>query len=57
MSSDDEPVKHEVKENKPFPCFTSLTGSSLLGMISTVSLPSLVHHYWEWFVFFHFMLH
>ena len=38
-------------------CFTSLTGSSLLGMISTVSLPSLVHHYWEWFVFFHFMFH
>jgi hypothetical protein len=76
MSSDDEPVKHEVKENTGHGlycfnssftgsffsghgiyCFTSLTGSSLLGMISTVSLPSLVHHYWEWFVFFHFMFH
>jgi hypothetical protein len=37
--------------------FTSLTGSSLLDMICTVALPSLVHHYWAWFVLFHFMLH
>jgi hypothetical protein len=36
--------------------FTSLTGSSLLGMICTVALPSLVHHYWAWFASFHFML-
>jgi hypothetical protein len=34
-------------------CFTSLTGSSLHGMICTVSLPSLVHHYWAWFVLIH----
>jgi hypothetical protein len=37
--------------------FTSLTGSSLLGIMCTVALPSLVHHYWAWFVLFHFMLH
>jgi hypothetical protein len=26
------------------------------GMICTVALPSLVHHYWAWFVLFHVML-
>jgi hypothetical protein len=39
-------------------CFTScFRGSFFFGMICTVSLPSLVHHYWAWFVLFHFMLH
>jgi hypothetical protein len=39
-------------------CFTSLIGTSLLGMVCFVSLhASLVHHHWAWFVLFHFMLH
>jgi hypothetical protein len=37
--------------------FTFLTGSSILGMIFTVSFSSLVLHYWAWFIRFHFMLH
>jgi hypothetical protein len=38
-------------------CFTSISGSSLLGMVFIVSLPSQVRHYWAWFVLFHFMHH
>jgi hypothetical protein len=37
---------------------TSLTDSSLLGMVYMVSLhASLVDHYWAWFVLFHVMFH
>jgi hypothetical protein len=35
-------------------CCTSLAGSSLLGMVRFVALPSLVHHYWVWNVLLHF---
>ena len=36
---------------------TRFTGSSLLGMVFIVSLPSLVHRYWAWFVLCHLTLH
>jgi hypothetical protein len=29
---------------------TFLTGSSILGIIFTVSIPSLVHHHWAWLI-------
>jgi hypothetical protein len=35
-------------------CCPSLAGSSLLGIIRFVAFPSLVHHYWVWYVLFHF---
>jgi hypothetical protein len=35
-------------------CCPSLAGSSLLGMIRFVALPSLVHHYCVCYVLFHF---
>jgi hypothetical protein len=85
MPSNDEQVKHEVKQYKPcqvmmnlwnmtwnntnfphwfintghdFYCFTSLTGSSSLGMVCIVWLrASLVDPYCAWFVLSHFMLH
>ena len=41
-----------------FYCFTSLIGSSLLGMVCFLSLhASLVHHYWIWFVWLDYELH
>jgi hypothetical protein len=39
-------------------CFTSLIGTSLLGMVCFVSLhASLVHHHWAWFVLLDYELH
>jgi hypothetical protein len=41
-----------------FYCFTSLIGSSLLGMVCFLSLHvSLVHHHWTWFVWLDYELH
>ena len=47
-----------INTGHDFYCFTSLTGSSSLGMVCIVWLrASLVDPYYAWFVLSHFMLH
>jgi hypothetical protein len=54
MSSKNEPVRHEVKQYKPYP----MLHCSIFTEHCIVSLLNwMVHHYRGWCVLFHFMLH